>query len=627
MPIRILPTQLINQIAAGEVVERPASAVKELVENSFDAGARCVEIDVEQGGLRLLRIRDDGCGIAREELSLALSRHATSKIAGLDDLERVATMGFRGEALPSISSVSRLTLTSRTQGEDHAWRVTADGTETDFDIQPAAHPQGTSVEVRDLFYNTPARRKFLRTEKTEFQHIDNLVRRMALSRFGIGFALTHNQRQVLNLRPAQSRADVEKRLSLVLGEDFLEQALPVEFGAAGLKLSGWVGLPTFSRSQTDMQFFYVNGRLVRDKLVSAAIRQAYQDVLYQGRQPVYVLYLELDPAQVDVNAHPAKLEVRFRESRMVHDFLFRGLQRALAGTKAGASIDNPTPLDAFSPGQENSAEGFAPHRLQAYPSEPTAIPAPRPPLRMSPQPYAGARPASRQESLPLNVADVMEGYRRLYAVPDASPPPQAVPQAAEETVPPLGFALAHLHGAFILAENHGGLILVDAHAAHERITYEKLKTQCASGSVASQPLLLPIRLGVTATEADLAEEAAEALAALGVEFSRAGPETLLLRAVPALLADSDGERLARDLLADLQQHGRSFRVEEAMNSVLATLACHGSVRANRRLSVPEMNRLLREMEATERSGQCNHGRPTWVELSLKDLNGLFLRGR
>ncbi|HYE35322.1 DNA mismatch repair endonuclease MutL [Methylocaldum sp.] len=595
MPIRILPPQLINQIAAGEVVERPASVVKELVENAFDAAARSVEIEVEQGGLRMMRIHDDGCGIDREELPLALSRHATSKIASLEDLERVASMGFRGEALPSISSVARLTLTSRIPGERCAWRVTADGTEIDFDVQPAAHPAGTTVEVRDLFYNTPARRKFLRSEKTEFSHIETLIKRMALSRFDVGFALKHDERVVLSLRPAEGQAEIDRRLALVLGESFLENALTVDFSAAGLRLSGWVGLPTFSRSQTDMQFFYVNGRLVRDKLVNYAVKQAYQDVLYHGRQPVYVLYLELDPALVDVNAHPAKLEVRFRDSRMVHDFLFRALHRALAETKPKAAEPEAVP-QAEAP----SASAFSPPKF--------------------------SRPHS-QATLPLQVAEAIQSYADLYSAPVPKAELPCEPKRDEEATPPLGFAVAHLHGAFILAESRNGLIVVDAHAAHERITYEKLKEQVGARSVPTQPLLLPIRIQVTAAEADLAEESAEVFESLGIELRRTGPETLMVRALPALLADADGERLVRDVLSDLNQHGRSLRIEQSLNDVLATMACHGSVRANRKLTVPEMNTLLREMEATERSGQCNHGRPTWVELSLKDLNRLFMRGQ
>ena len=612
MPIRTLPPQLINQIAAGEVVERPASAIKELVENAFDALATRVDIDVEQGGLRLFRVRDNGIGIPKDELALALSRHATSKIASLDDLENVSTMGFRGEALPSISSVSRLTLTSRQREANQAWQVSTDGAETEFDIRPAAHPSGSTVEVRDIFYNTPARRKFLRSEKTEFQHIETLIRRMALARLDIGLSLSHNQRNVLQLKPTQTEADINQRLASLLGGDFLEQSLPLDVSAAGLRLHGWVGLPTFTRSQADHQFFYVNGRLVRDKLVSVAIRQAYQDVLYHGRHPIYVLYLELDPTLVDVNAHPTKMEVRFRESRMVHDFLFRGLHRVLGDTKAGLGL-SPTEISA--PTRNSLAtppESFTRDRSSAATS-----------------PTIQFRPAGfQQTSLPLNVADIVENYTVLYGKHGSTEPDSVTPDPSGETAPhPLGYALGHLHGAFILAENAQGLVLVDAHAAHERVTYEKLKQQARVGSISSQPLLLPIRLNVSEAEAELAVEHAESLMAVGIELGRIGPDTLLVRALPTLVCQGNGEQLVRDVLADLNTHGQSRRVEERLNEMLATMACHGSVRANRKLSVPEMNALLREMEITERSGQCNHGRPTWVQLGLGDLNALFLRGR
>lgn len=591
MPIRILPPQLVNQIAAGEVVERPASVVKELVENAFDAQAGRVEVEVEQGGLRLIRVRDDGQGIAREELPLALSRHATSKIASLGDLERVSSMGFRGEALPSISSVSRLALTSRAQGSEQAWRILADGTESGYEILPAAHPQGTCVEVRDLFYNTPARRKFLRSEKTEFSHIEALIKRMALSRFATGFVLRHNQREILSLKPALEQREREGRVALLCGEGFIDNALCVEFESSGLRLSGWVGLPTFSRSQPDMQFFYVNGRLVRDKLVTHAVRQAYEDVLYHGRQPVYVLYLDMDPAQVDVNAHPAKLEVRFRDSRLAHDFLFRALQKTIADERPG---DRPV------------AE------VPALAQE--AVPPPRPAHTFT---YA-----PRQASLPLDVKETLQALNTLY-----SPTPAKEPEPRAESHPPLGQAIAHLHNIYILAETANGLVMVDAHAAHERVTYEKLKRQYQAGGVPSQPLLLPVSVKVSEAEADLAEAHAEAFARLGLDLSRMGPDALLVRAVPALLAGTDAESLLRDALADLNQHGRSPRLEQVLNGVLATMACHGSVRARRRLTIPEMNALLREMEATPNSGQCNHGRPTWIELSGKDLDRFFLRGQ
>lgn len=598
MPIRILPTQLINQIAAGEVVERPSSVVKELVENAFDAGATRVEVDIEMGGLRLIRVRDDGFGIAPEELPLALSRHATSKIASLDDLERVSSMGFRGEALPSISSVSRLTLTSRTAEAPNAWRVHADGTENDYSVEPAAHPPGTCVEVRDLFYNTPARRKFLRSEKTEFSHIDQVLKRIALSRFATGFVLRHNQRELLNLPSAPDQQAQDRRVGLITGEGFLEHALRVEFEASGMRLHGWLGLPTYSRSQTDQQFFYVNQRLVRDKLVAHAIRQAYQDVLYSGRHPVFVLYLELDPVLVDVNAHPAKLEVRFRDSRVVHDFLYSALRQVIADDRPGAR--QTTDL-----GEAESMDG-----------PPPTLKSPRPALY----------PASaRQVPLPLNVKESLKALGDLYAASASEPPPE--PALAETGQPPLGFAIAHLHNIYILAETPNGLIMVDTHAAHERVTYEKLKRQQQSGSVAAQPLLLPVSVKLSEAEADLAEAFADSFGRLGVEVSRSGPDTVLVRSIPALLAGVDAEGLLRDVLADLSHHGHSPRLEQALNSVLATLACHGSVRARRRLTVLEMNALLREMETTENIGQCNHGRPTWIELSSKDLDRFFLRGQ
>lgn len=600
MRIRQLPPQLINQIAAGEVIERPASVVKELVENAFDAGARQIELDVEQGGARLIRIRDDGCGIERDDLSLALSRHATSKIASLEDLERVASMGFRGEALPSISSVARLTLTSCTGDAQCGWRVAADGSETDFDIQPAQHAPGTTVEVQDLFYNTPARRKFMRAEKTEFGHIQTLVQRMALARFDVGFALRHNQREILRLRPGGEEAGRAERIGALCGPDFLEQSLRVDFEACGLRLHGWVGLPTFSRSQADLQFFYVNRRLIRDKLVGHAIRQAYQDVLYHERQPVYVLYLEIDPALVDVNAHPAKLEVRFREGRMVHDFLFSALHRSIAGHR---------------PGQAASV-------VEAPAAEPPA-PAYPPPVRQ--QPLFRVAEVPRQAYQTGGVADTLGDLRKLYS----APAPESVPNLPETDteIPPLGYALAHLKGVYILAENAQGMILVDGHAAHERITYERLKQQYQAGRIASQPLLLPVRLKLSLADAELAEEHGEHLARLGIELRRTGADSVLVRAVPALLDGGDAERMVRDMLADLREHGASERLQETLNAGLASMACHGSVRAGRKLTVPEMNALLREMEATERAGQCNHGRPTWVQLDTQELDRLFLRGR
>ncbi|MGZ5006326.1 MAG: DNA mismatch repair endonuclease MutL [Methylobacter sp.] len=614
MRIHSLPTQLVNQIAAGEVVERPSSVVKELVENCFDAGASQVTIDIEQGGARLIKVRDNGCGIVKEDLPLALSRHATSKIASLKDLEQVVSMGFRGEALPSISSVSRLTLISRTDDADCAWRVNADGSERDFDPQPDPHPQGTTVDVRDLFYNTPARRKFLKTEKTEFSHIETLIQRMALSRFDMGFTLSHNQKEILNLKPAVTDAEQEQRVAGICGSAFIENSVKIDFAASGLQLTGWVGLPTFSRSQQDMQFFYVNGRLVKDKLVSHAVKQAFQDVLFHGRHPVFVLYLTLDPALVDVNAHPAKLEVRFREGRLVHDFLFSALHRSLADLRPGHLVAQQTEFELLP--QLQPASDVKPNDV-VWPNDSGAGQAKSDSgSRMA---YSSRLP--EQASLPLHVEESIQAYAALYSKPETAAQP------VQSEVRPLGHAIAHLHNIYILSETSNGIILVDAHAAHERVTYERLKQQYQSGAVPSQPLLLPIKIKVSAVEADLAEQEHEFFSALGFEINRSGPETILLRSIPVLLTNTDMEMLVRDVLADIVEHGMSRRIQEKINDILATVACHGSVRAHRRLTVDEMNALLRDMEKTERIGQCNHGRPTWVELSTHDLDKFFLRGQ
>lgn len=604
MRIHSLPTQLVNQIAAGEVVERPSSVVKELVENSFDAGALHIHIEIEQGGMRLIKIRDDGCGIVKDDLPLALSRHATSKIASLQDLERVASMGFRGEALPSISSVSRLTLISRIPGADCAWRVEADGSEQNFTPRPDPHPQGTTIEVRDLFYNTPARRKFLKTEKTEFAHIETLLQRMALSRFDIGFTLLHNQKEVFKLKPAITEEQQVQRIASICGSAFVDNAVAIDVAASGLHLTGWVGLPTFSRSQQDMQFFYVNSRLIKDKLVAHAVKQAYQDVLFHGRHPVFVLYLTLDPTLVDVNAHPTKLEVRFREGRLVHDFLFSALYRSLANLR---------------PGHQDMAGS-----IQDVAASP-ASPSPAMAKAYSPQASGYQARTPQQAPLPLQVAEQLQRYAKLAEAPASSPLATTSPEP--DDFPPLGYAIAHLHNVYILAETRTGIILVDAHAAHERVTYERLKQHYQQGTLASQPLLLPIKLSVSRAEAELAEQSVELFQSLGFELNRFGPETLVLRAIPALLRNTDVETLLRDVLADLSEHGTSQRVQEHIQDLLATMACHGSVRAQRRLTIDEMNALLRDMENTERSGQCNHGRPTWVALSTTDLDKFFLRGQ
>jgi DNA mismatch repair protein MutL len=642
MRIHALPTQLVNQIAAGEVVERPASVVKELVENCFDAGATQIQIDVEQGGVRQIKIRDNGSGIVKEDLSLALSRHATSKIASLQDLEQVISMGFRGEALPSISSVARLTLISRIADAECAWQVSADGTERNFDPQPDPHPPGTTVDVRDLFYNTPARRKFLKAEKTEFAHIESLIQKLALARFDVGFVLNHNQREVLNLKPAAIQTEQEKRIAAICGSAFVDNAVKIDFAASGLHLHGWVGLPTFSRSQQDMQFFYVNGRLIKDRLVAHAVKQAYQDVLYHGRHPVFVLYLELDPALVDVNAHPTKLEVRFREGRTVHDFLFQALHRCLAEQRPGGVPAVAQKIEIMA--EAVSLEPVATQTLAAL-NQQTLLP--MTPVEESVGVDVVAEPVSQAVGdyrhsannigqpriadhyrdariAPGTVAAQIQSYAKLF------PQAEAVETArvdSNQAMPPLGFALAHIHNIYILAETANGIILVDAHAAHERVTYERLKKHYQDRAVVSQPLLLPIKIQVSAAEADLAAQEHEFFMSLGFELNRSGPETVILRATPALLAKTDVDQLLRDMLADMLTNGFSHKVQEKTNAILATMACHGSVRAKRKLSIEEMNALLRDMEQTERIGQCNHGRPTWVALSHQDLDRFFMRGQ
>lgn len=621
--IHLLSPRLANQIAAGEVVERPASVIKELLENSLDAGARRIDVEVEQGGVKLLRVRDDGCGIPSDDLPLALARHATSKIRDLDDLERVMSLGFRGEALASISSVARLTMTSRTADADQAWQVETEGRDMEARVQPAAHPVGTSVEVRDLFFNTPARRKFLRAEKTEFEHLQEVIRRLALARFDVAFHLRHNGKTVFALHEARDEISRARRVASVCGSAFLEQALPIQVERNGLHLWGWVGLPTFSRSQADLQYFYVNGRMVRDKLVVHAVRQAYRDVLYNGRHPTFVLFLELDPAAVDVNVHPTKHEVRFREGRTVHDFLYGTLHRALgevrpedqlAAPAAVAPVVRPTGLEAgeFGPQGEMSLAANVLERPVAEPAwRPTAS-------------SGGYAPPSRPAG-PVGTAEAQAAYREYFApLPDSAP--VSLPESQGD-IPPLGYALAQLKGIYILAENAQGLVLVDMHAAHERITYERLKIAMASEGLKGQPLLVPESLAVSQREADCAEEHAAWFQRLGFELQRLGPEILAIRQTPALLKQAEASQLVRDVLSDLLEYGTSDRIQAHLNELLATMACHGAVRANRRLTVPEMNGLLRDMEQTERSGQCNHGRPTWTQLGMDDLDKLFLRGR
>ncbi|WP_409277322.1 DNA mismatch repair endonuclease MutL [Pseudomonas defluvii] len=625
--IELLSPRLANQIAAGEVVERPASVIKELLENSLDSGARRIDVDVEQGGVKLLRVRDDGSGISADDLPLALARHATSKIRDLEDLERVMSLGFRGEALASISSVARLTLTSRTRDADQAWQVETEGRDMAPRVQPAAHPVGTSVEVRDLFFNTPARRKFLKTEKTEFDHLQEVIKRLALARFDVAFHLRHNGKTILSLHEANDDVARARRVAAVCGPAFLEQALPIEIERNGLHLWGWVGLPTFSRSQADQQYFFVNGRAVRDKLVAHAVRQAYRDVLFNGRHPTFVLFFEVDPTGVDVNVHPTKHEVRFRDGRMVHDFLYGTLHRALADVRPEDQVAAPAAVpEAIRPSGLAAGE-FGPQgemRLAANLLEhPVAEPASRPAGSGSGAGYGyqyTPRPAS-----PMPTAETQSVYREFFA-----PLPETAAVTLPEgqgDIPPLGYALAQLKGIYILAENAQGLVLVDMHAAHERIMYERLKIAMASEGLSGQPLLVPESLALSQREADCAEEHAQWFQRLGFELQRLGPETLAIRQIPALLKQAEANRLVQDVLADLMEYGTSDRIQAHLNELLGTMACHGAVRANRRLAVAEMNGLLRDMENTERSGQCNHGRPTWTQLGLDDLDKLFLRGR
>ncbi len=627
-PIRPLPEILINQIAAGEVVERPASVVKELVENAIDAGASRVDIDLEEGGVRLIRIRDNGSGIAPEQLPLAVSRHATSKIADLDDLESVATLGFRGEALPSIASVSRFTLSSRRAHDEHGSALQIEGGKIG-EVTPRAHAPGTTVEVRELFYNVPARRKFLRAERTELGHIEEWLRSLALARPDVELRVSHNGKASRRYKPGDLYSDA--RLAETLGEDFANQAVRVDHSGAGLRLHGWIAQPHYSRASADQQYLYVNGRSVRDRSVAHAVKMAYGDVLYHGRQPAYVLFLELDPTRVDVNVHPAKHEVRFRDSRLVHDFVYRTLKDALADTRAGMSVQDigagsAHPMDAGAAPMLSSAgaSGFGLVRGAAPGAGSSG----------GGGGFSGWRP---QQPLGLQVADAPAAYAALYAAPAGAERGAALPPmptenglpvtSADAGVPPLGYAIAQLHGIYILAENAEGLIVVDMHAAHERIGYERLKNAHDGIGLQSQPLLVPITLAVGEREADTAENESETLAALGFEVTRAGPGALHVRSIPALLAHAEPEGLLRDVLTDLREHGQSRRVASARDELLSTMACHGAVRANRRLTVPEMNALLRDMEITERSGQCNHGRPTWARFSLAEIDRWFLRGR
>lgn len=587
--IKRLSSFVANQIAAGEVVERPASIVKELIENSLDAQARRIVLTIEQGGVKRVRVSDDGVGIHADDLQLAVWPHATSKIDVADDLEGVATLGFRGEALASIASVAKLSISTRTAAAENGSRIDVDdGSEAH--VGPAAHPRGTTVDVSDLFYNTPARRKFLKSERTELAHLNDIVTRLALARLDVEFE-TRNGNSIQHLAP--SEADGLRRIAQLLGAGFASACVPIDEQSDGLRLRGWVGLPTHSRAQADQQYFFVNGRSVKDRIVAYAVRQAYRDVLFHGRHPVFVLYLELDPRQVDVNVHPTKYEVRFRDARNVRDFVFGALSRALRSVR---------PVEATSE-LPRLAERIRPHLHERGSDH-----------------HARAMPSLQQL---MSLASPAGAYALPVREPDSTP---YEPDA--RVVPPLGYAVGQIHEIFILAENAEGLVIVDMHAAHERITYEKMKAARAkSEGIQQQRLLVPLTMNVSPAEAEIAAQNREGLAALGLEMDRSGPSSLVIRAIPALLASSDAENLVADVLADLGADGSSDRLRHYEDDLLATMACHGSIRANRRLTLAEMNALLREMETTENAGQCNHGRPTFVVESLRDLDQRFLRGR
>ena len=618
-PIQQLPDQLISQIAAGEVVERPSAVVKELLENALDAGSTQINVRLEEGGVKRIAITDNGRGIAPDELPLALARHATSKIASLTDLENVSTLGFRGEALASIASVAAVSITSRTPGAAHAWEIVGSHNGA---VAPSSGAFGTTIDVQDLYFNTPARRKFLKSEQTEYGHCAEVVRRIALARPDVAFTLSHNGRTIDHWNVCE----MARRSAQILGSDFAEARLPIDEEAGPLRLQGYAGLPTASKARADGQFFYVNGRFVRDKLLVHAVRAAYQDVLHGDRFPCYVLALELDPALVDVNVHPSKTEVRFRDGRAVHQFVFHAVQRTLALTSATAHGSAPAPISAAEVSASQPNWQPRPHEQTSFGAQLSQT--------YSPSPYP---PGSRWDA--PGVAQRTESYGALFASGGAAPgasassvapmPAPSQPSAHDDF--PLGFALAQLHGIYILAQNTRGMVLVDMHAAHERILYEQLKNaldaQVGGQEMQVQPLLIPVTFFADAVEVGTAQEHQDTLHALGFDIAALSPTTLAVRAVPTLLKNADAQTLARDVLRDVREYGGSRVLIERRNELLGTLACHTAVRANRILSVPEMNALLRQMESTERADQCNHGRPTWVQLEISALDKLFLRGQ
>lgn len=613
--IERLSPRLANQIAAGEVVERPASVIKEVLENSLDAGATRIEVDVEEGGIKLMRVRDNGCGIDKDDLSLSLARHATSKIKLLDDLEAVSTLGFRGEALASISSVSRLLLTSNATTSHSGWTVKTEGRDMTADISPAPHPQGTTVEVRDLFFNTPARRKFLRTEKTEFTRIDDVVKQLALAHFDVSIELRHNQRAIRSFRASLSESDRGRRVAQICGPAFMDSALAIDIERHGLRLWGWVALPTFSRSQADLQHFYVNGRAIKDRLVSHAVKKAYSDVLFHGRHPAFVLFLELGPATIDVNVHPTKHEVRFRDHRSVHDFIFSSLHHALADVRPERQVHVEPAANILN--RIHNASG-----LEHSPTQQKAMP-----LSLEGASSAGEASKYKQYTGDNSSANAQPQIREAMQFYQTAAKESSINYQDNAEIPPLGFAVAQLKGIYILAENAEGLIMVDMHAAHERVTYERMKIEFAENVIQPQPLLVPLTIAMSEKEVTNAESHVEVFTQLGFVIESVGPESLLIRQIPVALHKANVEQLVRDVLSDVIEYGTSDRIQQHINELLSTMACHGSVRANRKLTLPEMNALLRDMEITERSGQCNHGRPTFMQFSLNEIDKWFMRGQ
>jgi len=596
MRIKTLDQNLANQIAAGEVVERPASVVKELFENSVDAEATQITVEISRGGHELIRVTDNGSGINADDLALSIQRHSTSKITTADDLAAIQTLGFRGEALASIAAVSRFLLVSRQPAADSAFAIHCEGGLGEETPTPIAHPNGTSIEIRDLFFNTPARRKFLRTPRTEFSQIDTMIQRLALCNFHLGIKLIHDKKVIYDLPLADTKRLKERRVSQLLGKDFMKEALAIDFSAAGMRLFGWIALPTFSRAQGDMQYFYLNGRYVRDKVLNHAVRAAYQDILYNGRHPAFALYFECDPHTVDVNVHPTKQEVRLRDSRLVHDFISKGVRDALEQVMPASSptqIQEPTPADGGS----------------SYFSTPTGRSS-----RFSPSPQL-------REQVPLGYSEFKPSHEEIRETITKTT------HKEENKNFLLGFAIAQLHGVYILAQNEKGLIIVDMHAAHERILYEQIKSQINADGIQTQALLVPINLSLSPREMNTWEQCCSLLDQIGLVTESSGPSSIVVREMPVLLKHTAMEPLIRDLLSDIHEYESSQRIEEHMNAILGNMACRSAIKANHSLNIPEMNAILRDMENTPNSGFCNHGRPTWLQWTLPELDKFFLRGQ